>query len=420
MLSRVPKSYAVISASILAILFFVVRYRPSSDTPIWHSSSSWLDWDERANMPLLGPEEIPAALWLPSKGSKFKPEVPKYNRLQPDANRIRTPLFIAFTRNYDILEQTILSYISVGWPREDIVVVDNSGTLDANNHGHLSRDNPFFLDYQRLRSTYGVSILQTPTLFNFAQLMNFYLRTAIAQDWAFYFWGHQDVAVLSDETAQPYRSFYEGVLDILGELGVQSLHRDPSSSTMRKEKWAVKWFHYDWLSLNNVEAWRVIGHWDTFIPYYTTDCDAYSRILLNGFTREEVRVGHIFDVPDAIPDLTTKLFSSDLSEGPNSPRFTQLYEELDTLMKIKWQMGERDRNTWQSKQNGGKGEPWTYDPSGFQYMWWETAKHGQALFSNKWGSSECQLERTNLTLEDEFHGLAESQEASEEASAESI
>jgi hypothetical protein len=313
-----------------------------------------------------------------------------------------------------MLEQTLLSYISVGWPREDIIVVDNSGTLDANSRGSLSKDNPFFLDYQLLRHTYGVSILQTPTLFNFAQLMNFYLRTAIAHNWAFYFWSHQDVAVISDETVQPYRSFYQGVIDVLEGLDVHSLYSDASSSTMRKEKWAVKWFHYDWLSLNNVEAWRIIGHWDTFIPYYSTDCDAYSRILFNGLTREEVRVGHVFDVSDTIPDLHTKFFSSDPLEKPNSPRFTELYEELDALMNLKWKVGARERNTWQNKQNGGKGEPWTYDLRGFQHMWWETARHGQALFSSKWGSSECQLEQTNITLEDAFRGLAENEEPSTE------
>jgi hypothetical protein len=304
-----------------------------------------------------------------------------------------------------MLEQTVLSYISVGWPREDIIIVDNSGTLDANSHRHLSKENPFFLDYELLRSTYGVSILQTPTLFNFAQLMNFYLRTAIAQDWAFYFWGHQDVAVLGNETAQPYRSFYQGVIDVLEGLDINSLQANPSSSTMSKERWAVKWFHYDWLSLNNVEAWRLIGQWDTFIPYYTSDCDAYSRILLNGFTREEVRVGHIFDLSGTITDITTKFFSSDPSELPNSPRFKQLYNELDGLMNIKWEQGERARNSWQNKQSGGKGEVWTYDPSGFQTMWWETARCGQALFSTKWGTGECQLERTNITLVNAFGGV---------------
>jgi hypothetical protein len=415
MLSRLPRFYFIAAASIVAILFLGFRYRSTRGVSTWHSPSpSPLDQNEQANTPLLGPEEIPAALWLPSKGSNFKLEAPSYNRRQPGADRIRTPLFIGFTRNYDMLEQTVLSYISVGWPREDIIVVDNSGTLDANSRGSLSKDNPFFLDYQLLRHTYGVSILQTPTLFNFAQLMNFYLRTSIAHDWSFYFWSHQDVAVISDETAQPYRSFYQGVIDVLEGLDVHSLNRDPSSSTMRKEKWAVKWFHYDWLSLNNVEAWRIIGHWDTFIPYYTTDCDAYSRILLNGLTREEVRVGDVFDLPNTVPDLQTKFFSSDPLEKPNSPRFTQLYEELDALMNLKWSIGERDRNTWQNKQNGGKGEPWTYDPSGFQHMWWESARHGQALFSSKWGSSECQLERTNITLGDAFRALAESEEPSTE------
>ena len=400
MVSRLPKAYLIVAACFLSILFLGLTFRSSKASSIWHSSSLPL----HTSPPLLGAEENPAALWLPPKGTKFELEVPGYLKHQPSANRIRTPLFIAFSRNYELLEQALLSYISVGWPREDIIVVDNTGTFDANNRRELSKDNPFFLDHDLLRSTYGVSIMQTPTLFNFPQLMNFYLRMAVAQDWAFYFWSHQDVAVLSNETAQPFKSFYQGVLDVLNDLDIHSLQSEPSSSTMNTEKWAVKWFSYDWLSLNNVEAWRTIGPWDTFIPYYSADCDAYSRILLNGFTREEVRVGHVFDVADAVTDRIAKFFSPDPTEAPNSSRFIRLRDELEALMQSKWHKGDLDRNTWQTKQKGGKGEAWTYSPGGFQTMWWETANHGRSLFETKWGTTECQLERTNIKLGDEFRG----------------
>jgi hypothetical protein len=235
--------------------------------------------------PLLGTEESPTKLWFPPKGNDFRPHVAPYNTPPPTEERLRTPLFVGFTRNSEMLQQTVLSYIAAGWPREDIIIVDNSGTLDANNEGLLSRDNPFFLDYNLFRSRYGVSILQTPTLLSFAQLMNFYLRISIAQHWKFFFWSHMDIAVLSDETSTPYKSFHRRVLDILDEAGLSK--RDGSGTEGRKVKntWAIKFFSYDWLTLVNVEAWRTIGQWDTFIPYYGGDCDAYSRVAMNGFTR---------------------------------------------------------------------------------------------------------------------------------------
>ena len=312
-----------------------------------------------------------------------------------------------------MLQQTVLSYIAAGWPREDIIIVDNSGTLDANNEGILSRDNPFFLDYNLFRSRYGVSILQTPTLLSFAQLMNFYLRISIAQQWQFFFWSHMDIAVLSDETSTPYKSFHRRVLDILDEAGLSK--RDGSGTEGRKVKntWAIKFFSYDWLTLVNVEAWRTIGQWDTFIPYYGGDCDAYSRVVMNGFTRDDADAGRIFDLADFIADPESKFFPSTThptedtgssNSGDNSThmdlqsiRYQNLINELEKLASDKQ---TSDRNTWQNAKKGGRGEQWTYDPEGFQKMWWYTADMGRALYEKKWGQPDCGLEEKGVLQSD--------------------
>lgn len=89
--------------------------------------------------------------------------------------------------------------------------------MDANPKGMLSTANPFYLDVELLLSHYGVSVLQTPTLLTFAQLHNFFLRTAMAYNWPVFFWSHMDILVLSDETATPYKSFYESFLGVLSE-----------------------------------------------------------------------------------------------------------------------------------------------------------------------------------------------------------
>jgi hypothetical protein len=62
------------------------------------------------------------------------------------------------------------------------------------------------------------------------------------------------------------------------------------------------------LTLVNVQAWREIGQWDTFIPYYATDCDAYSRARLHGYDIDNVTVGHIFDVANTVDDPESKFF----------------------------------------------------------------------------------------------------------------
>src|SRR5437868_13928783 len=121
MLPRVHRFHFIIAASVIAIFFLGFTYYSTRGVSSFHSpSSSPLDQKEHVNTPLLGLEEIPAALWLPFKGFNSTFEAPGYNRRHLEADRIRTPLFIGFTRNYDMLEQTVLSYISVGWPKEYI------------------------------------------------------------------------------------------------------------------------------------------------------------------------------------------------------------------------------------------------------------------------------------------------------------
>lgn len=360
---------------------------------------------------LLGDEQDDSKLWFPppSASNVFEPVVASYNEPPSLATRPRTPLLIAFTRNNAMLQQTVLSYIAAGWPREDIIVVDNSGTMDANNLGLLSRDNPFFLDYNALRSRYGISILQTPTLLNFPQIMNFYLRISIAHGWQYFFWSHMDIAVLSDEAAQPYQSFYQRVLGILQDLSIRSLRPHDDARNVDNEKWAIKYFSYDWLTLVNVDAWRKIGQWDNFIPYYSSDCDAYSRVALNGFTKGDVRAGRIFDLSAAMTAPETKFFpehsSSQKGNGAsvnaeiNSIRYQELLAELTTMEN---QKPENNRNNWQGMNAGGQGEPWTYNPNGFQEMWWKTADLGRELYKRKWGTSECRLDEHGIKLSDEW------------------
>jgi hypothetical protein len=298
-----------------------------------------------------------------------------------------------------MLIQAVLSYIAAGWPREDIMIIDNTGTMDANPLQRLSPTNPFYLDYHTLRTRYGISILQTPTLLTFAQLQNFFLRLALAQNWRFYFWSHMDVAVLSDESASSYQSFHQRVLSILADLKISSLDASTSSEN-ENETWALKYFTYDWLTLINVAPWRKIGAWDVFIPYYASDCDAYSRVALNGYTKGDVRAGLIFDLPRPLSDPEIKFFpSAEDRETVNSPRYQALVAELRALQDEK---PENNRNKWQANNKDGKGEPWTYDPEGFQKMWWETAGFGRQLYKNKWGTEECRLEDKGIKLKDAF------------------
>jgi hypothetical protein len=106
------------------------------------------------------------------------PPIPPWN--EPPSPHVpeKTPLFIGFTRNWRLLQQTVVSYITAGWPPEDIYIIENTGTMKSNELGLLSIQNPFFLNHTRLH-LFGVNIVITPTLLSFSQLQNFYIWMAI-------------------------------------------------------------------------------------------------------------------------------------------------------------------------------------------------------------------------------------------------
>ncbi|KAJ6258362.1 hypothetical protein Dda_6402 [Drechslerella dactyloides] len=343
-----------------------------------------------------------ADYFYPAVDEERYPAVPSYNVLKETSTvlaavresivqRPVTPLFVPFTRNFGMLRQTVLSYIAAGWPREQIYVIDNSGTMDANFNNLLSDKNPFYLDYGVLRGRYGVNIVRTPTLFSFAQLQNFMLATAMNRRWTHFYWTHQDVAVLSDETKNPYSSLYENILTDLVELA-------PKMTATPGERWGIVWYDrdYDLLTLVNVGAAVDVGAWDPFIPYDATDCDYYERMRLSGLLILDRRVGDIWDVSKPLKTPERAFFT--MGDTPGSPLYQQLTKQLEEIMLTKVTKG---RNTWQDEQKGGKGEPWTYDPVGFQKAWWSMARAGRGIYANKWGVNkvQCQPSQEGRTLD---------------------
>ena len=119
------------------------------------------------------------------------PEIASWNRPPTPHVPENTSLFIGFTRNWPMLQQCVLSYITSGWPPEDIYVVDNTGTMKSNfPPGKLTLQNPFYLNVQRLTDVFGVNVIATPTLLTFSQLQNFYIFTALERGWDYFWWSH--------------------------------------------------------------------------------------------------------------------------------------------------------------------------------------------------------------------------------------
>lgn len=245
------------------------------------------------------PEYFPLA--ARAKSPADLPPVPSWNKPPNPHVPEKTRLYIGFTRYWPLLQQVVVSYIAAGWPPEDIYVVENTGTFDANRKGLLTSSNPFYLDYHRLTKIFGVNVLTTPSLQTFAQLQNLYLSEAINGNLSYYFWSHMDVVAQTHEDAKPYKSLYEIAVDTIRESMAPDYGVDPN--TGKKSQWAIRFFSYDWLALVNVNSYVKVGGWDTMISYYGTDCDMHSRLAMNELTTPIADAGQIFDVGRSLDDL---------------------------------------------------------------------------------------------------------------------
>ncbi|MCJ1332040.1 hypothetical protein MMC10_008732 [Thelotrema lepadinum] len=323
-----------------------------------------------------------------STSPKDIPSVPVYNTPPSPHVREKTPLLIGFTRNWRLLQQVVVSYITAGWPPSDIFVIENTGVMRSNEQGRLSLQNPFYLDYKRLKDVLGVNIIRTPTLLNFAQLQNFYLSTALDHEWPAYFWSHMDVVAVSNEAHDDYKSLYLRAVDAYRESF--------SGEYLRTHKWAARWFSYDRFTLVNTKTYAEVGGWDTFIGYYITDCDMHERLYMAGYETPDARAGGIWDVATTLDDLSLLYRRNGSGEAVrNDDSYRALVAELDRMQEFKG-TNEKGRNTWQGRQQGGQDEPFYRDHTGFEEAIRIVTDQGKALYAEKWGHRGCDLRGSGL------------------------
>ena len=71
--------------------------------------------------------------------------------------------------------------------------------------------------------------------------------------------------------------------------------------------------------------------------------------------------------------------------------WVHLVEVAGRMQEIKYQKEGQHRNTWQTKQNGGVGEPFHRDPQGFEHAQQILIDAGRQVFAEKWGHRGCDL-----------------------------
>lgn len=233
---------------------------------------------------------------------------------------------------------------------------------------------------------------------------------------------------VEDDEPEEYRSLYANALHVLQK------YRDPSHP-----KWAHHFFSYDHLTLVHRDAILSVGGWDTQIPFYGTDCDMYTRLMWAGYAQNEsttpsTRVGHILDVSAVLEDIGA-LFripgikasfpgdphpharNQNVKVKPGSAAAATAKTEAETyanllstarrMQRAKYALGnghEGRNKSWQTKQQGGQGEPFYRDAEGFEAgveMWIEA---GRAVFSEKWGHRGCDIARKWATGKNKGNG----------------
>lgn len=379
---------------------------------------------------------------FPALATSAPPPIPAYNVPEKELWKkygleIAPPLIIGFTRAWPMLLQTVVSYITAGWPAEQIYVVENTGMQQANARGQLTLQHPWYLSHRHL-ARLGVNVVQTPVLLSFAQLQNFYLSLSHARRWPYYFWSHMDVLALAHEGG------FEGLTPRAGEPGYRSLYALCLEELRRTlatdaERWGLRFFAYDHLTLQNPRALEDVGGWDTLIPYYMTDCDTYTRLHMRNWSQVDANCGVITDTSVALDDLRalyrdpgvtpdfrdpnpppppppptegegdehTKRSTENANPAPTDPLeyWKVLLSVADRMFHYK-HGNDRGRNTWQSGQHGGQGEPFYYDAAGFSEALGVLTEAGKEVFRRKWGHGDCDLIKgAGLKFEDQWRVL---------------
>lgn len=343
-----------------------------------------------------------------AKTSSDLPKIPEWNRPPKPHVKEKTPLFIGFTRNWRILQQVVVSYITAGWPPEDIYVVENTGVMNSNREAKLSLQNPFYLDHKRLIKILGINVLITPTLLTFAQLQNFYTYTALQKEWPQYFWAHMDTVMVSDEEWEPkaeegekqapeWKSAYVRAVEVLRDS------MDPSYGPTGPL--ATRWFAYDRLALVRTQAFVDVGGWDTMIPFYKTDCDMHERLWMNNMSIEGAEAGKVWDVDTGLDNLEILYHRGPMEEESKekaiktSPKYHDILHRLDDMQNEKSNRAG-GRNQWQASQKGGQGEPFYRDSDGFEQGIRMTMDFGRTVYDEKWGRGECNLRAAGMVDSD--------------------
>jgi hypothetical protein len=241
-----------------------------------------------------------------------------------------------------------------------------------------------------------------------------------------------------DVLALGHEDGYDNLTPQAGEPGYKSLYtlclEELNRTLVTDDRWGLRFFAYDHLTLQNPRALEDIGGWDTLIPYYITDCDTYTRLHMKKWSQNDANCGIITDTSVSLdnllalyrdPSITPKF--TDPNPPPPPPPAEDKINERDLTARedmtdpveywrvlrgvadsmFHYKHGDRGRNTWQAGQHGGQGEPFYYDSAGFSEALEVLTEAGKEVYRRKWGRGDCDLiGGGGLTWDDQWRVLS--------------
>lgn len=228
-----------------------------------------------------------------------------------------------------------------------------------------------------------------------------------------------------DVLALGFEDGFEDLTPRAGDPGYKSLYtlclEELNRTLATDDRWALRFFSYDHLTLQNPRALEDIGGWDTLIPYYMTDCDTYTRFTMRKWSQKDAKCGIITDTSVALDDLLAlyrdpKITPKYTDPNPPAPKEEEEIRSRDASRReegearsmddpveywkalarvadsmFHYKHGDRGRNTWQSGQHGGQGEPFYYSSAGFSEALDVLTEAGKEVYRRKWGHRDCDL-----------------------------
>lgn len=213
------------------------------------------------------------------------------------------PHFVAFTFNWDMLNQSLRSLHESAVDWRNVILIDNSpGKLAISRRDWLEEE------YGRMI----ITILPAPSFLSFSHLQNLFLTIADESDCQYYSWSHMDVILL------PLYETWKTSKKNMGGSG-NDRNSAPMASTVYSlflnsiiqvnttvNDWGLIFYSFDWLAAVRTTAYKSTGLFDIAIPQYKADCDYYKRLELQGYKAVNQRIAHIFHMPKALESKFTQ------------------------------------------------------------------------------------------------------------------